>query len=141
MYEKVITFVDYNDEERTEKFYFNFSRAETLEYELGVNGGLSKQLELVVATRDQPKIIAFFKDFVLKAYGEKSDDGRRFVKTPEITLGFSQTEAYSNLFLELSTNAESAAAFVNGVIPKTLEDHLPPAKKGPKNLDTPTQAD
>ena len=132
MYEKTITFIDYNDEERTEKFYFNLSRAETLEMQLGRKGGLAHALEMVVATKDQPKIIAFFKEFVLKSYGEKSEDGRRFMKTPEITLEFSQTEAYSNLFMELATNSESAAAFVNGVIPKTLEDHLPPAKKGTK---------
>lgn len=118
MLKKTITYTDYNDVERTEDFYFNLTKAEIMEMELGTSGGLSAMIEKIVAAKDGPTIIKVFKDLVLKAYGEKSPDGRRFMKTPEITEAFSQTEAYSQIFMELATDDEAAAKFVNGIIPE-----------------------
>lgn len=132
MIKKTVTYTDFDDIERTEDHYFHLSQAETLQMQLGKEGGLARKLEMIVATKDQPKIIEFFADFVLKAYGQKSDDGRRFMKTDKIREEFSQTEAYSVIFMELATKADAAAAFVEGVLPKQLEDHLPPKQKGAK---------
>lgn len=118
MLKKTITYTDYNQVERTEDFYFNLTKAEIMEMELGTSGGLSAMIEKIVAAKDGPTIIKVFKDLVLKAYGEKSPDGRRFMKTPEITEAFAQTEAYSQIFMELATDDEAAAKFVNGIIPE-----------------------
>lgn len=120
MLKKTITYTDYNDVERTEDFYFNLTKAELSEMELSTSGGLENYIKRIVASRDSTSIIALFKELILKAYGEKSDDGRRFVKSEEISNAFAQTEAYSDLFMELATNAESATAFVNGITPKSL---------------------
>lgn len=120
MLKKTITYTDYNGTERTEDFYFNLSKAEIMEMEMGTTGGLAEMIKKVVATKDAPAIIKIFKDLVLKAYGEKSPDGKRFIKTPEITEAFAQTEAYSNLFVELATNDKEAAAFVNGIVPAEM---------------------
>ena len=117
MLKKTITYTDYNGSERTEDFYFNLTKAEIMEMELTTAGGLSEMIEKIVAAKDAPTIIKVFKDLVLKAYGEKSPDGRRFMKSPEIREAFSQTEAYSQLFMELATDDEAAAKFVNGIIP------------------------
>ena len=117
MLKKTIKYTDYNDVERTEDFYFNLSKAEVLEMEMGTTGGLAEQLSKIIAAQDLPSIIKEFKDLVLKAYGEKSADGRQFIKNEEIKTAFSQTEAYSNLFMELAMDNDSAAAFVNGIIP------------------------
>ena len=119
MLKKTITYTDYNGTERTENFYFNLTKAEIMEMELSTHGGLAEQINKVVETKDAPTIIKIFKDLVLKAYGEKSADGRRFMKSEEIANGFAQTEAYSILFMELATDAEAAAAFVNGIVPAT----------------------
>ncbi len=119
MLKKTITYTDYNDVERTEDFYFNISKAEAMEMEMSVNGGLTTLINKIIATSDAPSIVAYFKEFILKAYGEKSLDGKRFVKSKELSDAFAQTEAYSNLYMELATNAEAAAEFVNGVLPKT----------------------
>ncbi len=133
MLKKTITYKDYNDNERTEDFYFNLSQAELMEMELSTSGGLAEMVQRVVAAQDAPAIIKIFKDLVLKAYGEKSPDGKRFIKSEEIALAFSQTEAYSNLFMELATDADAASKFVNGIVPgntknaKTTELH--PANK------------
>lgn len=120
MLKKTVTYVDYNGVERTEDFYFNLSKAEVTEMELSVEGGFSKMIEEIVKSNDNVRIIELFKQMVLKAYGEKSADGKRFVKSKEIAEAFSQTEAYSEIFMELALDEKAAAAFVNGIIPANL---------------------
>ena len=120
MLKKTITYTDYNGNERTEDFYFNLSKAEVMEMELSTTGGLAEMIKRVVATQDQPAIIKIFKDLILKAYGVKSADGKRFIKSAEISEEFSQTEAYSNMFMELATDDKMAAEFVNGIVPADL---------------------
>ena len=117
MLKKTITYTDYNGVERTEDFYFNLTKAEIMEMEMSTTGGLAEMIQRIVAAQDAPAIIKIFKDLVLRAYGEKSPDGKRFIKTKESAKAFSQTEAYSNLFMELATDADAAAAFVNGIVP------------------------
>lgn len=120
MLKKTVTYVDYNGVERTEDFYFNLSKAEVAEMELSVEGGFSKMLEEIVKSNDNARILELFKEMVLKAYGEKSTDGRRFVKSKELAEAFSQTEAYSEIFMELAMDEKAAAAFVNGIMPVNL---------------------
>ena len=111
------TYIDFNNMSRTEDFYFNLTEAEVTEMELSVDGGLVEMINRIVAAKDGKQIIALFKDIVLRAYGEKSADGRRFVKNQEIRDAFAQTQAYSDLFMELATDAKKAAEFVNGIVP------------------------
>ena len=120
MLKKTVTYVDYNGVERTEDFYFNLSKAEVTEMELSVEGGFSKMLEEIVKSKDNVRIMELFKQMVLKAYGEKSADGKRFVKSKELSEAFSQTEAYSEIFMELALDEKAAAAFVNGILPANL---------------------
>ena len=120
MLKKTVTYVDYNGVERTEDFYFNLSKAEVAEMELSVEGGFSKMLEEIVKSNDNVRIVELFKQMVLKAYGEKSADGKRFVKSKELSEAFSQTEAYSEIFMELALDEKAAAAFVNGIMPANL---------------------
>ena len=121
MLKKTITYVDYNGMERTEDFYFNLSKAEVAEMELSVQGGFSKMLEEIVASKDNVQIVNLFKQMVLKSYGEKSPDGRRFIKSDEIAQAFAQTEAYSEIFMELALDEKKAADFVNGIMPANLD--------------------
>jgi hypothetical protein len=123
MIKKTIKYVDYNGAERTEDFYFNLSKAEIMEMELSTAGGLAEMIQKIVDSNDAPSIIKIFKDLVLKAYGEKSADGKYFEKSEEIARRFSQTEAYSILFMELATDADAAQKFVNGIIPADLSDN------------------
>lgn len=128
MLQKSIKYVDYNGVEREETFLFNLTKAELMEMELGTTGGLTEMIQKIIQTKDQPSIIKIFKELILKAYGEKSADGKRFIKTDEhgnpLSRAFSETEAYSNLFMELSTDDKAAAAFVNGIIPEGLSKEL-----------------
>ncbi len=118
MLKKTMTYTDYNGVERTEDFYFNLTKAEVAEMEMGTSGGLAEMINSIVAAKDGPAILKIFKDLVLKAYGKKTPDGRRFEKSEEISKEFSETEAYSDLYIELATDADAAAEFVNGIIPK-----------------------
>lgn len=120
MIKKTVTYTDYNKVERTENFYFNLSKAEVLEMEMSTAGGMAESIQKIIDAKDTPAIIRVFKDLVLKAYGVKSDDGRRFIKSKELSEEFSQTEAYSQIFMELATNADEAAKFVNGIVPADL---------------------
>lgn len=122
MLKKTIKYTDYNNVERTEDFYFNLTKAEITELQYGVYGGLQEQLKRIIDTNDHPAIIREFKSLILKAYGEKSADGKRFIKSEEISNGFAQTEAYSILFMELATDAKAASDFVNGIVPQVKED-------------------
>ena len=121
MITKEITYTDYNGQERTEKYQFNFTKAELTEMELSVNGGLSAMMERIKETDDRPELMRIFKELILKAYGVKSADGKRFVKSDELRTEFSQTEAYSELYMELVTNTESAITFFNGLIPNDIK--------------------
>lgn len=117
MLKKTITYMNYNGVECTEDFYFNLSKAEIMEMEMSTSGGFAEMIDRIIKAQDAPSIIKVFKELVLKAYGEKSLDGKRFIKSDEIAEAFSQTEAYSNLFMELATDADAAAKFVNGIMP------------------------
>ena len=133
MFKKTIKYIDFDNNDREEDFYFNLTKAEVAEMELSENGGISKLLQKIIAEKDQKRIVEFFKDFIIRSYGEKSNDGRRFMKSKEITDAFTQTEAYSILFMELATDEGKAAEFVNAVIPTVK---APTANAVP--LSTPT---
>lgn len=117
MLKKTITYTDYNGNKRTEDYLFNLNQAEILEMELSTNGGMTQMIDRIIAAQDSPAIMQVFKDLLLKAYGEKSPDGKRFIKSQELSTAFSQTEAYSKLFVELAASPEAAAEFINGLVP------------------------
>ncbi len=121
MLKKTINYTDYNGVERTEDFYFNLTKAEIAEMELEIPGGMTAMIDRITKTQDTPSLIKMFKDLILRSYGKKSDDGRRFIKNPEVVEEFKDSEAYSELFMELATNADAASAFVNGIVPKIPE--------------------
>ena len=125
MLKKSIKYTDYNGVEREEDFLFNLSKAELMEMEMGTTGGLAESIQKIIDAQDAPAIIKVFKDIILKAYGEKSADGKRFIKVSDngtpLSIGFSQTEAYSQLFMELATNADEAAKFIRGIIPNDID--------------------
>ena len=125
MLKKTIKYTDYNGVERTEDFHFNLSKAEIMEMQLTTVGGLDAYLKKIISAQDMPTLMRIFKDLVLKSYGVKSDDGRRFIKNDQLREEFEQTEAYSILYMELSTDADAAAAFVNGIIPADVAKQLP----------------
>lgn len=118
MLKKTITYTDYNGTERTEDFYFNLTKAEILEMELSTEGGLQQMIEKIIAAQDMPALSKYFKQIILMSYGEKSPDGKRFIKNEKLREEFSQTEAFSQLYVDLATDDKIAADFINGVIPQ-----------------------
>lgn len=148
MLKKDIEYTDYNGVKRKEPFYFNLTKAELMEMEMTTTGGLAEMIQQIVATQDTPSIIKIFKEIILKAYGEKSADGKRFIKVNDagvpLSVAFSQTEAYSQLFMELATNDEAATEFISGIIPSDIDisnvdlSHIP-TKEELKEIQTKTE--
>lgn len=124
MHKETITYVDYNGTERTEDHFFNFTKAELIEMQLGTTGGLDEMIQNIVNAQDVPALIKIFKDIILKAYGQKSPDGKRFIKSKELCDEFSQTEAYSQLFMKLAFDSDAAAKFINNVVPADMSAEL-----------------
>ena len=117
MLKKTITYVDYDGAQRTEDFYFNLNKAETFGYMNSEVGGIDAFIDKVVRAKDNVTLWNIWSDFIKLCYGEKSDDGRRFIKSEELSEAFAQTEAYSQLMMELlSDGGDKAAEFVNGVV-------------------------
>lgn len=124
MLKKNIKYTDYNGVERSEDFFFNLSKAEIMEMELTTEGGLAAMIQKIIDTQDTPQLIKIFKKLVLDAYGERSADGKQFIKINDqgvrLANRFAQTEAYSTLFMELATDANAASEFVNEIVPSEM---------------------
>lgn len=123
MLKKTITYTDYDGLERTEEFRFNLTKAELMDMELTTVGTFSKLMQKIIDEKDMVRLAKYFKELILKSYGVKSDDGKRFIKSPELSEAFSQTEAYSELYMELLGNSEYAVKFIQQVIPKDLDQN------------------
>lgn len=126
MIKENMTYVDFNGNERNEDFYFNLTEAEALDMEMSTTGTLSQKIKSIMDSQDQPEIIKLFKEIILAAYGVKSPDGKYFVKNEKVRQEFESTQAFSDLYIKLASDANAAANFVNGVVPtpkKEPEDH------------------
>lgn len=135
MIERSITFTDYNGKERTETFCFHLNKAEIAEW-LTTDGDYTfdEVLKKITEQRNGKETIAIFKDLIQRSYGEKSIDGRRLIKTEEAKQNFMETEAYSELFMELCTDTSKAIEFVNGILPKDLSMEVDKLFEDPDNL-------
>lgn len=130
MIKQTITYTDYEGNERTEDFFFNLTKAELMEMQVSTEGGLEKRINKIIASQNTKEIIELFKEIIIKSYGIKSDDGKRFIKSQEVKDEFMQTEAYSELFMKLATDEKAAAAFINGIIPKDIQNKANPIPAG-----------
>ena len=104
-----ITYTDFDGVERTENFYFNLTEAEITDWSLSV--------DRIVKAKSQKELVELFKTVIEKAYGEKSADGRRFMKSPEIFANFAATQAFSDFYMSLATDTEKATKVINALAP------------------------
>lgn len=133
MFKKTYTYTDYNSVERTESFYFHFTEAEILDMEMSTEGGFAERVQRIIDAKDQAALMKLIKQFVIDAYGVKSDDGRRFIKNEEVKTAFLECPAFSDIFMDMVTNDELAAEFINGVIPDTMKKRFAEIASGKKN--------
>lgn len=124
MLKQEITYEDFNGDETTESFYFNISKSELIEMEVEYDGGFTDYIQRIIKAEDRRGLIREFKRLILIAYGEKSSDGKRFIKSDELRTEFSQTNAYNTLFMKLATDDGAAAKFLTGLMPKDLAEQL-----------------
>lgn len=117
MLKKTIKFTDYDGNPREEDFFFNLNKAELTIMEMSEVGGFKKKMERVIKAQDGPALIKAFQDIIHASYGVKSPDGRQFIKNEEVFEEFRQTEAYSELIMELLSDEQGAADFISKVLP------------------------
>lgn len=122
MIKKTVTYLNFDDERVTEDFYFNLTKGELAERVLTNDGDLVKELQAITQSGNPKLIIDTFKDILKRAYGVRSEDGKKFRKSEEAWEEFVSTEAYSEIFMELCTDAEAASEFIVGILPKDLAD-------------------
>lgn len=125
MVKKTITYTDYDGTERTEDFYFNLTKAELMEMQLSMEGGMRAYIQRIMAAKSQLALVNLFKQILLLSYGKKSDDGRLFLKNDTIRAEFEAHPVYSQIYMELSLNEEKAAEFINGLIPADMRNQNP----------------
>lgn len=130
MIKKTVTYTDYNGEQRTETFYFHYTEAEILDMEMSEEGSFADRIQRIIDAKDKTALMKLIKKFVIDAYGVKSEDGKRFMKNDELKTAFLECPAYSDIFMEMVTNDEIAAEFVNGVIPSTMKDRVAKLSNG-----------
>lgn len=124
MLKREIKYENFDGNEVTDTYYFNLTRSEMIELEVGYKDGLEAALRRIIETNDRQKLIAEFKNLVLLSYGVKSDDGKRFIKSDQLREEFTQTPAYDALFMELATNDDAAATFIKGIVPKDFSKEM-----------------
>lgn len=120
MYTRTFKFQDWDGNQREETWYFALSDAELTEWELSTSGGLTEYIKRIQETQDVPKLIDLYKELILKTVGKKDADGRRFRKSAEIAQEFIEIGAYSELYMELATQADAGAKFINALISDKL---------------------
>lgn len=120
MLKKQITYTDYNGITRTETFHFNLNKAELVKMDLLTEGGMEERINKMIESKDHKEIVELLDSIIMKAYGEKSSDGKRLNKSDEISAAFAQTEAYSELFIELMSDADATAKFIAAIVPQEV---------------------
>lgn len=115
MIKETITYVDFDGVERTENFWFNLTETEIVKMQTSVKGGFTEMLKKIIETEDETKLMPLVSDIILKSYGEKSEDGRRFIKSEQLSTEFEQTEAYNQLFMKFLKDSEAFTNFINGL--------------------------
>jgi hypothetical protein len=124
MLKREITYEDFNGEKVSEYFYFNLSKTELIELEHEYDRGFAANIEAIVEAKSTKELIAEFKKLILMSYGKKSEDGKRFIKSDELREEFSQTAAFNELFIQLATDENAAAIFVNSIVPKDMAQSI-----------------
>lgn len=132
MLKKTMTYEDCEGNKVTEDFWFNLTQAEIVKLNYYCPGGLEVYAKRCEKDGRYYDILELFEKIICMAYGEKSADGKRFIKSKELTESFIQTEAYSNLFMELISNPEAGQIFIKGITPKgfvnSTQNKLPMGK-------------
>lgn len=130
MFKKTIPYVDFDGNKRIEDFYFNLTESELIDWQTTTEGGMLTRLQTIVNSNDKPTIMRMFKEIILKSYGIKSDDGRRFEKSDAISTAFSQTMAFNVLYQELLGSDNAGADFINAILPPDLAKKLEQQESG-----------
>ena len=124
MIKKTVTYEDIEGNKRTEDFYFNLTKAELSEMASSEEGGFENYLKRIIETKDANKMIAIIKDIIAKSYGVRTDDGKFFRKSKELSEAFLGSDAYSEVFMDIAANPDKANEFMLGILPTSIREEV-----------------
>ena len=116
MLKKIVKYIDFNGNERSDTLYFNLTDVEVARLEVKFPGGLEKYINNFNAEERPDEILDLFETVLEMSYGIKSEDGRHFRKPPENTRDFMESAVYTKIFFELLSDADVAADFFKAVV-------------------------
>lgn len=128
MLKKTLSYTNLDGEKITEDFYFNMTKAELIKLNLKEGEGFQEYLNRIIESGDGAAIIENFEKIVRLSYGVRTADGK-FKKDPDDFDAFMATEAYSDFFLELVTDAKASSEFIKAVMPDNLVEEVEQAQK------------
>lgn len=120
MLKREIKFEDFNGNQTSEICYFNLSKPEIIMLEASHETGFGNFLQRLLESNNNAQLVQQFREIILMAYGEKSEDGKHFLKSEERKNLFSQSAAYEELFMELASDPDILMEFIKGVFPKDI---------------------
>ena len=124
MIKQDITYTNFEGEQETETLYFHLNKVELMEMQVSEKRGLAQYITDIQKAENNKEIFRLFKEIVLRAYGERSDDGKKFIKNERLREEFEGSLAYEELMVKVVTEADFAAKFVNGIMPAGMADQI-----------------
>ena len=124
MLKKTIKYTDFDGKERVEDFYFNLTQIELTKMSVSKDEGLETYIRKIIESKNMKEIFDIFQEIILMAYGEKSEDGKRFIKKKNgvrLADEFADSAAFEALFVELASDEKVAAEFFQGIIPNEAQ--------------------
>lgn len=129
MFSRTFEYTGYDGQPHKDTWWFNLSEAELYKLELSNLGGMNGMMQKLLRESKPGEVVDLFEKLILSAVGERSVDGRKFIKNEEIRQDFYQSKAYSDLFVELVKSGEKLAEFLRGAIPAEVAEALAKAEK------------
>lgn len=98
MLKQKVQYEDFDGATQVEDLYFNLNRMEliALQSRYGKED-MAAYIDKLVEDKDIEKVYEILNDIVLSAYGIRSEDGKRFLKSETIREEFKQSLAYDAL--------------------------------------------
>ena len=124
MIKQDITYTNFEGEQETETLYFHLNKVELMEMQVSEKRGLAQYITDIQKAENNKEIFRLFKEIVLRAYGERSEDGKKFIKNERLREEFEGSLAYEELMVKIVTEADFAAKFVNGIMPAGMADQI-----------------
>lgn len=117
MLKQQVKYEDFDGNTQTETLYFNLNRMELISFQKRYGSeNMENYINKLIEEKQIEPMYDLLNDFVLTAYGVKSEDGKRFIKNDQIREEFKQSLAYESLIEDFHDDSRKVLEnFIAGV--------------------------